>query len=332
MNIFKNPFYLRGQAYYITGSMGISQYPLDGEDVETLIKNADIAMYKAKNLGKNQYALCSKAMKEEVQMSMELSNDLYRALDRNELVVYYQPQIDLVTKKISGAEALLRWMHPTRGMISPGIFIPIAEKNSLINSIGEWVLREACIQNKKWQDKGLPEINIAINLSAIQILNPKLASNLANIIKETGLDPKYIELEITESIAIKETNHVIEVLNKLKKIGVSIAIDDFGTEYSSLSRLKMLPIDRIKIDMQFIQGLETNEKDKAITMVIINLAKSLGMNVLAEGVETENQLDFLNQKMCNNVQGYYYYKPMPADEMEKILVDLSRLEGEFIPK
>ena len=332
MEIFSETFVVNNQEFLITASAGIAISPIDGEESEILVKNADIAMYKAKAKGKNQYALCSKAMKEEVQMSMELSNDLYRALDRNELVVYYQPQIDLVTKKISGAEALLRWMHPTRGMISPGIFIPIAEKNSLINSIGEWVLREACIQNKKWQDKGLPEINIAINLSAIQILNPKLSSNLANIIKETGLDPKYIELEITESIAIKETNHVIEVLNKLKKIGVSIAIDDFGTEYSSLSRLKMLPIDRIKIDMQFIQGLETNEKDKAITMVIINLAKSLGMNVLAEGVETENQLDFLNQKMCNNVQGYYYYKPMPADEMEKILVELSRLEGEFIPK
>lgn len=332
MEIFSETFVVNNQEFLITASAGIAISPIDGEESEILVKNADIAMYKAKAKGKNQYALCSKAMKEEVQMSMELSNDLYRALDRNELVVYYQPQIDLVTKKISGAEALLRWMHPTRGMISPGIFIPIAEKNSLINSIGEWVLREACIQNKKWQDKGLPEINIAINLSAIQILNPKLSSNLANIIKETGLDPKYIELEITESIAIKETNHVIEVLNKLKKIGVSIAIDDFGTEYSSLSRLKMLPIDRIKIDMQFIQGLETNEKDKSITMVIINLAKSLGMNVLAEGVETENQLDFLNQKMCNNVQGYYYYKPMPADEMEKILVDLSRLEGEFIPK
>lgn len=332
MEIFSETFVVNNQEFLITASAGIAISPIDGEESEILVKNADIAMYKAKAKGKNQYALCSKAMKEEVQMSMELSNDLYRALDRNELVVYYQPQIDLVTKKISGAEALLRWMHPTRGMISPGIFIPIAEKNSLINSIGEWVLREACIQNKKWQDKGLPEINIAINLSAIQILNPKLSSNLANIIKETGLDPKYIELEITESIAIKETNHVIEILNKLKKIGVSIAIDDFGTEYSSLSRLKMLPIDRIKIDMQFIQGLETNEKDKAITMVIINLAKSLGMNVLAEGVETENQLDFLNQKMCNNVQGYYYYKPMPADEMEKILVDLSRLEGEFIPK
>ena len=306
--------------------------PLDGEDSESLVKNADTAMYEAKDNGKNQYSLCTPDMKNEVEKNMKLSNDLYRALERNELVVYYQPQVDLPTSKIVGVEALIRWMHPTRGMISPGVFIPIAEGNSLINSIGEWVLKTACIQNKKWQDMGLPHMNMAVNLSPVQMINPKIVENIENIIKETRLDPKYIELEITESVTIQESDYVIDVLNKLKKIGVSIAIDDFGTEYSSLSRLKMLPIDRIKIDMQFVQGIENNEKDKAITMVIINLAKSLGLNVLAEGVETNSQLEFLNQKMCDYVQGYYYYKPMPAEELEKILVDLSRLDGEFIPK
>ncbi len=326
MEIFSETFIINEQEFLVTASAGISIYPVDGKDSATLIKNADIAMYNAKDKGKNQYAICTDNMKKEVEFSMELSNDIYYALKRNELVVYYQPQVDLITKQITGAEALLRWKHPTRGMISPGIFIPIAEKNSLINSIGDWVLREACIQNKKWQDKGLPPIKMAINLSAIQMLNPRLSSNVEGIIKKTGLNPKYIELEITESIAIKETNYIVEVLNKLKKIGLSIAIDDFGTEYSSLSRIKMLPIDNIKIDMQFIQGIESNEKDKAITMVIINLAKSLGLNVLAEGVETEQQLDFLNQKMCDNVQGYYYYKPMPAEEMEKILFDLSKAD------
>ena len=326
MQIFSETFLVNNQEFLITANAGITIYPIDGEESEMLVKNADIAMYKAKAKGNNQYALCSKDMKEEVKLNIELSNDLYRALERNELVVYYQPQIDLVTKKVTGLEALLRWMHPTRGMISPSVFIPLAEKNSLINSIGEWVFKTACVQNKNWQDKGLPHTNIAINLSAIQMMNPKLPANIESIVHETGLDPKYIELEITESIAIKETNYVIAVLNKLKKIGISIAIDDFGTEYSSLIRLKLLPIDRIKIDMQFIQGLESNEKDKAITMVIINLAKCLGIKVLAEGVETENQLDFLNQKMCDNVQGFFYYKPMPAREIEKILVDLSRKE------
>lgn len=324
MGMFSETFVVNDQEFLITASAGIAICPIDGEDSETLVKNADIAMYEAKAKGKNQYALCTKDMKAEIQMSIDLSNDLYRALDRNELIVYYQPQVDLITKKITGMEALVRWMHPTRGMMFPGVFIPIAEKNGLINRIGEWVFKTACAQNKNWQDKGLPNMDIAINLSAIQIINSKLPDNLERIIKETGLDPKYIELEITESVAIKEINYVVEVLNKLKKIGVSIAIDDFGTEYSSLSRLKLLPIDRIKIDMQFIQGLENNDKDKAITMIIINLAKSLGLNVIAEGVETEPQLAFLNQKMCDNVQGYFYYKPMPASEMEKILIDLSK--------
>ncbi len=326
MDIFSEPFYISGQEFQVTASAGIAIYPVDGDSSENLIKNADIAMYQAKEKGKNQYMFCTKGMKLEVETSIELSNELYRALDRNELVIYYQPQINLLTNRIIGVEALVRWIHPIRGTISPGIFIPMAERNNLINDIGDWVLREACIQNKKWQDMGIPHINMAVNLSSIQITNPNIVEKVENIIKETGLDSKYIELEITESVAIKETRYVIDVLNRLKKIGVSIAIDDFGTEYSSLSRLKSLPIDRIKIDMQFVQGIESNEKNKIIAMVIINLAKSLGMNVLAEGVETKTQLDFLKEKMCDNVQGYYYYKPMPSYEIEKILIDLSRSE------
>lgn len=326
MKVFSRTFFTNDQELLITASAGIAIYPEDGEDSETLIKNADIAMYKAKAKGKNQYTLCTREMKAEVETSIALSNDLYDALERNELLVYYQPQINLLTKRITGTEALLRWMHPTKGIIAPRVFIPLAEKSSLINRIGDWVLKEACIQNKKWNDMGITPINIAINLSAIQITNPDIVVNIQRIIEETGLDPKYIELEITENIAIQETNYVIDVLSRLKEIGVSIAIDDFGTEYSSLSRLKYLPIDRIKIDMQFIQGLETDDKDKAITMVIINLAKSLGMNVLAEGVETKAQVDFLIQKMCDNVQGFYYYRPMAAEQMEKILIDLSVAE------
>lgn len=327
MQLFSSTFNVNGQEFLITASAGIAIYPVDGENSDELIRNADIAMYKAKTKGKNQYVLCTKDMKDEVQISMELSNDLYRALERNELIVYYQPQVDLNTNKITGLEALLRWMHPTRGMISPVVFIPIAEKNGLINSIGEWVFRTACMQNKRWQDRGLPHMKMAVNLSAIQFINPKITNVIEGILNETGLDPKYIELEITESIAIKEASHVLDIFNKLKKIGVSIAIDDFGTEYSSLSRLKMLPLDRIKIDMQFVQGIEDNEKDKAITMVIITLAKSLGLNVLAEGVETELQLEFLRQKMCDAVQGYFYYKPMPAERLENILIDLAEAKA-----
>lgn len=327
MKVFSDAFTVDGQEFLVTASAGVAIYPSDGEDSETLVKNADTAMYKAKSQGKNQYAISNKEMKDEMEINSELSNDISKALERNELIVYYQPQIDLLTNKITGVEALIRWMHPTRGMISPGIFIPIAEKNNLINSIGEWVLRTACEQIKKWQDMGLAHLEIAVNLSAVQIINPKTIDNIENIIKETRIDPKYIELEITESIAIKETDYVLNVLNKLKKLGVSIAIDDFGTEYSSLTRLKVLPADRIKIDMQFVQGIESNEKDKAIIMVIINLAHKLGLSVLAEGVETKAQLDFLVQEKCDTAQGYYYYKPMSAEKMEEVLIELSIADG-----
>ncbi len=322
LSIFAKPFIIQGQEFFVTGSLGISVYPIDGEDPKTLIKNADTAMYQAKSKGKNRYAFCTSSMKTEVEKNLTISNDLFYALDRNQFSVHYQPQMDLSNKHITGLEALLRWEHPKLGMIPPKVFIPIAEKNGSINNIGDWVLRTACLQNKKWQDMGLSNFKIGVNLSAIQFRNPNISYQIERILNETGLDPKYLELEITESIAIKEADFVVRALNKLKEIGVSIAIDDFGTEYSSLSRLKNLPIDRIKIDMEFIHGIENNEKDKAITTIIINLAKSLGLNVLAEGVETAPQVEFLNQKMCEYVQGYYYHKPMPADRMEKILIDL----------
>ncbi len=319
MELFEKSFMTNGQELYVTSSVGIAVYPFDGEDAETLIRNADIAMYKAKSKGKNQFALCTTNMKMEVKENMMLSNNLFRAMERGELIVYYQPQIKLNTGQIVGLEALLRWKHPKMGMISPGIFIPLAENNGLIHSIGEWVLKMASSQNKKWQDMGLPHLRMAVNLSVSQFNNPRIVDNVGGILKETGLSPKYLELEITESTATKEANYTIDVLNKLKKIGVTISIDDFGTEYSSLNRLKMLPVDRIKIDMQFVQGIDINEKDQAITKVIISLAKSLGIEVLAEGVETESQLGFLNKESCDEVQGFYYYKPMSAEDIEIIL-------------
>lgn len=318
MGIFADPFDVNGKEFYITGSAGVSVYPFDGEDAETLIKNADIAMYMAKSRGKNQYALCTVDMKEEVKQNIKLSNHLYRLQERNELILYYQPQIQLSTGQIIGLEALLRWNHPEIGMILPNTFIPLAEMNGTINGIGEWVLRSAVRQNKLWQDKGYPPLRMAVNLSVIQVNNPCFINIVEGILHETGLSPKYLELEITESIATKEAGNIAGVLNRLKQLGVSISIDDFGTEYSSLNRLKELPVDRIKIDMQFVQGIEVNEKDQAITKVIINLAKSLGLEVVAEGVETAPQLEFLNQRMCDEVQGFYFYKPMPAEEIEKL--------------
>lgn len=319
MEMFTHPFDVQKHEFCITGSAGVAVYPFDGDDSGTLIRNADIAMYAAKSKGKNRYTLCTTDMKNEVKKNIRISNSLYRVEERGELMVYYQPQVKLQTGGIIGLEALLRWKHPEMGMIPPGVFIPLAEVNGTINSIGDWVLKEAIQQNKRWQDQGFAKIRMAVNLSVVQFNNANFAESLDAILKETGLDPKYLELEITESVATKEADRIGNLLNRLKQLGISISIDDFGTEYSSLNRLKILPIDRIKIDMQFIQGIDKSEKDRAITKVVINLAKSLGMDVLAEGVETATQLDFLNQGFCDDVQGYYYYKPMPAEEIEHLL-------------
>ncbi len=319
MEVFSKIFVVRDQEFIVTASAGISVYPEDGQKSEELIKNAEISMYDAKLKGKNQYSICSEEIKNQVENDMELVKDLTCALDKGQFIVYYQPQVDPGTEEIVAMEALLRWEHPERGMVSPGEFIPLAEENHLINSIGQWVLETACRENKRWQDMGLGNYRMAVNLSAVQMIDPKIVEKLELIIEKTEIDPKCIELEITEGAAIQEADHVIGVLNRLKKLGVSIAIDDFGTEYSSFRRLKALPIDQIKIDMQFIQGIEKNEKDRAITMVIIKLAKSLGLNVLAEGVETRQQLDYLKEKECDYVQGYYYYRPMPAEEIEDLL-------------
>ena len=250
---------------------------------------------------------------------MALSNSLYRAQERDELILHYQPQVNIDTGKIVGLEALLRWKHPKMGMIPPNVFIPLAEKNGMINSIGLWVLETAVKQNKKWQDMGFPHLRMAVNLSIAQFTNPNFAKDVDQILRDTGMNPKYLELEITESIATRQAESSANILNRLKELGVSVSIDDFGVEYSSLNRLKLLPIDRIKIDMQFIHGIEVSEKDKAIIKVIINLANSLGLEVLAEGVETDTQLKFLSKNMCHDVQGYYFYKPHSIMEIEKIL-------------
>lgn len=320
MNLFKQPFIINRQEFFITTSAGISVFPIDGEDTNTLIKNADIAMCSAKEGGKNQYRFCSSSMKDAVKNKVRMTNDLYRAQERNELIIYYQPQINLQSKEIVGFEALIRWNHPDLGMLSPGSFIPLAEQTRLINSIGEWVLKTACRQNKIWQDMGFAHLSIAVNLSIHQMRNPNFIEKIDKILKDTGLAPQYLELEITESVAAtNDTDYIIGVLNKLKGLGVGVSIDDFGTEYSSLNRIKMLPIDRIKLDMHFVHGISVNNKDEAVLQVIILLAKKLGLTVIAEGVETEIQSEFLSSLNCDEVQGYYYYKPMPTHEIDMIL-------------
>jgi diguanylate cyclase (GGDEF)-like protein len=316
---FSEPFTLENQDCFLTTSIGVAVYPSDGKNAEVLIKNADIAMYKAKEKGKNQYVLCTPVMKTIVTETMKLTNELYRALERNELELYYQPQVSCNSNNIVGLEALIRWNHPKLGMISPGKFIPIAEQTGLIISIGEWIMRTACNQNKLWQDAGYPKIRMGVNLSVKQFHNPNLIKQVEEILAETGLEPNYLELEVTESITMKEKGYIVETLNVFKKMGVRIAIDDFGTEYSSLSYLKYLPADRIKIAMPFVQGIEVSTKDEAITKAIIVLAKSMGMGVIAEGVETANQLAFLTERMCDEIQGFYFFRPIPAAKVEELL-------------
>ncbi len=319
MEAFEKPIIIKEQDFYVTASCGVAVYPLDGLDSETLIKSADLAMYESKESGKNRFTFCTPVMKDAVNEKMQLSNDLYTALEREELVLYYQPQVNIKSGKIIGLEALIRWNHPDRGIISPGIFIPLAEQTGLIHKIGEWVVKTACTQNKAWQFKGFSPVVMAVNLSVEQFRGNRLVEVVSKALIESKLESKYLELEITESIAIKEPTYIIGVLHKLKALGVSISIDDFGTEYSSLSRLKDLPIDRLKMAMEFVQGIEKGAKDEAIAVVIINLAKSLGLKVIAEGVEDEGQLTFLKERVCDEVQGFYFFRPMPAKDIEQIL-------------
>lgn len=324
INCFQEPFHLENQDYFLTTSVGVAVYPADGQTPDMLIKNADIAMYKAKENGKNQYLFCTPVMKDVANETMELSTNLYRAIEKNELELYYQPQLSCHNNQIMGVEALIRWRHPVMGLISPAKFIPIAEKTGLILPIGEWVLRTACQQNKKWQEQGLPKIRMGVNLSLRQFHNNDLLNLVESVLKETKLAPQYLELEITETIAMKEKSYIINTLNAFRQIGVSIAIDDFGTEYSSLSYLKHLPVDRLKVAMQFIRGIGIDHKDEALAKGIIVLAKSIGMNVIAEGVETKEQLEFFKNHNCDEIQGYYFFKPLIEAEMTKLLITYNK--------
>lgn len=326
INSISKPIYINEQEFFVTASIGIAVCPVDGEDSELLIKNADLAMYQAKERGKNQYLFCTFDMKKDILNKMKLTNHLYRALEKKELELYYQPQINVATREIVGIEALLRWNHSELGLLGPGTFIPIAEQTGLILEMGRWVLETACKQNKKWQNMGLPFFRMAVNLSVEQFRDKKLTSSIAKIIDDTQMDARYLELEITESTAIQTDKHAINMLQDLKNLGTYISIDDFGAEYSSMGRLRDLPIDQLKIDIQFIRNIINGEKDKAIVKTIIQLCKNLELNVIAEGVETEEQLAFLEEQGCDEIQGYYFYKPMPAREME---AELIRRYGDF---
>jgi diguanylate cyclase (GGDEF)-like protein/PAS domain S-box-containing protein len=308
------PFSLGEHVLYVTSSIGISLFPEDGRNSDILIRNADSAMYSAKTGGRNDYRFFTQDMNEQALARLALEIDLRQALALGEFRLHYQPQISSETGKVIGMEALIRWQHPVRGMVSPASFIPLAEELGLIVSIGDWVLREACRQNRAWQVQGLPPVPIAVNLSALQFLQQNLPDKIHAILEETGLEPRYLELELTESTFMQDAEQTITMLQTLKAMGLQLAIDDFGTGYSSLSYLKRFPIDKLKIDQSFVRHLASDPDDAAIARTIINMGHSLRLEVIAEGVETAEQLVFLETEGCDHIQGYYFSKPLAADE------------------
>jgi diguanylate cyclase (GGDEF)-like protein/PAS domain S-box-containing protein len=317
---FSKPFNLIDNDIYVKTSIGISLFPDNGDTTETLIKNADTAMYKSKEISGNSYHFFSEGMDTRTFESIKLENALYKALEKEELVLYYQPQINEKTSEIFGVEALLRWNHPIHGMILPDKFIPIAEETGLIVSIGEWVLNEACRQLKEWHEQGNSFLSISVNLSVRQFQQNNLFSMVKNVLKKVNLAPEYLYLELTENLIIKNTALTLKTMKKLKGLGINIAIDDFGTGYSSLGYLKKLPIDTLKIDKSFVQNM--TKDDAAITNAIITLAQNLNLNVIAEGVETKEQVEFLSARNCYLMQGYFFSRPLKAEDVaEKYLMN-----------
>ncbi|MFC4401556.1 EAL and GGDEF domain-containing protein [Gracilibacillus xinjiangensis] len=312
------PYELDGMDIVATPSIGISMYPADGKDRKTLIKKADNAMYHVKRTGKSNYQFYSDSTHSKIIGNIELESLLRKAIDRNEFSLFYQPQIETKSNNIYGAEALIRWHNQELGLISPGEFIPIAEETGLIVPIGEWVIKEACHQNKRWQDIGFPKFPVSVNLSIRQFFQTDLTEVIGSIIQESGLDPQFLELEITESMAM-DTEVSSIILKDLKKLGVKIAMDDFGTGYSSLSNIKKFPIDHLKIDQSFVKDLSINIDDRDIVATIIMLAHNLKIKTIAEGVETSDHVQFLKRYNCNVLQGYHFSRPLPALEFEKWL-------------
>jgi diguanylate cyclase (GGDEF)-like protein len=322
LDVFSAPFCFDEQELHITASIGIALAPYDGEDAETLLKNADTAMYYAKQQGKNNYQLyAAPTMKTKALEQLVLENNLYKALERQEFLLHYQPQVDLKTGQLVGMEVLTRWQHPDLGLVPPNQFIPLAEEIGLIVPIGEWVLRTACTQNRIWQLAGLPPLRIAVNLSARQFQQQNLVKTIAQILKETELEPQYLELEITESVVVQNIDFTVSVLQELQSMGIHISMDDFGTGYSSLSSLMCFPLQILKIDQSFIRELTTNPSKAAIITSIISLGHGLNLKVIAEGVETAEQLEFLRSAKCDVVQGYLLSRPLTSEAATQFYIE-----------
>jgi diguanylate cyclase (GGDEF)-like protein len=319
LDSISQPIEVDGHELYVSTSIGIAMFPDDGMDAETLLKNADRAMYRAKELGRNNYQFATYAIAQRAAARLSIERNLHHAFDRKEFVIHYQPMIEIGTRQVVGAEALIRWMSPELGLMSPDEFIPVAEETGLIFPIGEWVLRTACAQMKSWHKAGHNELNVAVNLSARQFQQRDLIATIERILEETGLPASSLDIEITESTAMHNADLSLSIMTRLKQMGVRISIDDFGTGYSSLSYLKRFPIDTVKIDQNFVRDLAQGTNDGAIISAVISMARALKLRVVAEGVETEDQLAFLRRQHCETIQGFLYSRPLPAEEFEAVL-------------
>jgi len=319
LDSMSQPIEVDGHELFITTSIGIAIFPDDGLDAETLLKSADRAMYRAKEAGRNNFQFATRAAVEAAAGRLSLERSLHHAFDRQEFIVHYQPMVEVSTRRVVGAEALIRWMNPETGMMSPEEFIPIAEECGLIFPIGEWVLRTACGQMRKWHDAGHRDLHVSVNLSARQFQQHDLTLMIERILEETGLPADALHLEITESTAMHNAELSLAIMTRLKQMGVHISIDDFGTGYSSLAYLKKFPIDTVKIDQDFVRDLTSDSNDAAIISAVISMARALKRRVVAEGVETEEQLAFLRRHHCETIQGFLYSRPLSAEEFESVL-------------
>jgi diguanylate cyclase (GGDEF)-like protein/PAS domain S-box-containing protein len=331
LECLRRPRVINGTEFRTTGSIGVTMYPADGGKGETLLRNADTAMYRAKERGRDNYQLYAASMNAKMMERIAVEQDLRHALVRNELELFYQPIVAVETGVITGAEALIRWRHPKRGIVPPDEFIPLAEETGLILEIGEWVLRETCRQIRQWREQGLVVDLVAVNLSARQFQQEDLVQRIAGILRESGVSPDLIQIEITESAVLKNVDSAMAMLWQLREMGIQIALDDFGTGYSSLTYLKRFPIDAVKIDQSFVRDLEHDASDATIVSTVIGMAENLHLHVIAEGVETENQLEFLRQRGCKEYQGYLFARPMPAEEFAELLRAASSANLSAVP-